>query len=69
MYFSIFALVASLFAASVVSAQGVTSAIAPDSSPPSGCSETFDGTFQITVDALSSSSKLKKVSSSLQGRN
>jgi len=69
MHCSLFALVASLFAAAVVSAQGVTSAIAPSSSPPSGCSETYDGTFEITVSALTSSGKLRKVSGSLQRCN
>lgn len=29
--------------------QGVTSAIAPSSSPPAGCSESHSGTFQITI--------------------
>lgn len=41
-------------------AQGVTSAIAPSSPAPSGCSESYDGTFEITVAAITSS-KLAKV--------
>jgi hypothetical protein len=34
--------------------QGVTSAIAPDEAPPAGCSENYDGRFQISAVNLTS---------------
>ena len=36
-------------AASVVSAQGVTSTIKPQGAPPAGCSTDYSGQFEITV--------------------
>lgn len=37
--------------------QGVTSAVAPAQSPPSGCSPSYDGTFQISPVNVSKSKR------------
>jgi len=40
---------AAVIGAAVAAPQGVTQDIAPSSPPPAGCSETYDGTFEITI--------------------
>lgn len=37
----------------LVSAQGVTEILAPDSNSPAGCKDSYSGTFQISIGSLS----------------
>ncbi|CAN8098539.1 unnamed protein product [Discula destructiva] len=49
--------VALLGTANLALAQGVTSAVAPQASPPPGCSPSYDGTFEITVAKVEGAAK------------
>lgn len=44
-----FAVLLLTMVATFVAGQGVTSAIAPEASPPASCLASYEGTFEITV--------------------
>lgn len=59
-------IIAALASAVVAAPQAVTSAIAPTASSPAGCSKSYNGEFQLVVEAISSSSKSKRDSTPLE---